>query len=138
MTETPKSRKRKKKKNQRHTAGAVLAVLLLCVLIAALYRGWLLFGPNRELISEEELFGVRGDTAAILYRSQLQKAEGMVSGGEYYLPQDWVQAILNQRFYWDEEEKVLVYALPEEVLEFREGEEDRKGRPYLITLTLQS
>ena len=43
--------------------------------------------------------------------NELQEAKGIYEDGQVYLPVDWVDDYVNQRFYWDDGEKLLVYAL---------------------------
>ena len=43
--------------------------------------------------------------------------KGIYEDGQVYLPVDWDgYSYKNQRFYWDDGEKLLVYALPEEIV----------------------
>ena len=127
-----RSRKRKKRKKGFGAAQIILAALFVVAAAVSFYV-YSTFGPNPETISSAELFGSEGERAAILYRNQRQTVEGLFTEGEYYLPEDWVRAILNKRFYWDADERILSYALPDEVLRYDEKGEDRKGRKYLIT-----
>ena len=133
MTEAPRSRRRYRRRKKRSRAAGLLSVVVLLILLIAGAGAYRTFGPETETIPLEELFGVSGEDAAVLYQYQLQSAEGRVRDGEYYLPADWVQAILNQRFFWDEEENILVYALPEEVLTFDGSSAGTKGQKLLFT-----
>ena len=53
---------------------------------------------------------------ALILDNELQEAKGIYEDGQVYLPVDWVDDYVNQRFYWDDGEKLLVYALPEEIV----------------------
>ena len=46
----------------------------------------------------------------------MQEEKGIYEDGQVYLPVDWVNEHLNERFYWDEGEQLLVYALPESIV----------------------
>ena len=76
---------------------------------------------------------------ALILDNELQEAKGIYEDGQVYLPVDWVDDYVNQRFYWDDGEKLLVYALPEEIVyadESTEGEagpllKEKDGETYL-------
>ena len=51
--------------------------------------------------------------------------------GQTYLPAAWVDANLNERFYWDANEEILVYALPEEIVKSDETTVDEDGKKIL-------
>ena len=63
----------------------------------------------------EEIYGVSGDDVSIIYNYAVQKAKAIYRNGEVYIPLNWVQAIVNKRFYWDSNEKLLVYTFPESI-----------------------
>ncbi len=122
-----KSRKRKKNR--------LMRLFMLPVFLLACFGAWQLYGiygSSREHMSEEELFGVSGDRAAIMYNYELQSAGALYRGDECYLPVEWVQTILNKRFYWDEAEELLVYVLPEQVVKLSLSEEQQSEKPLFI------
>ena len=47
---------------------------------------------------------------ALILDNQVQEEKGIYEDGQVYLPVDWVNEHLNERFYWDEGEQLLVYA----------------------------
>lgn len=71
---------------------------------------------NKEFITQEEYFQVDGDNIAILYNYNLQSAKGIYRNGEVYLPLNWVSVILNDKFFWNEAEELLIYTLPDNIL----------------------
>lgn len=117
-------RSRKKKRGTPWLALLLLA-MLLGLLIYFAVRRW---GPSSERVGEEELFGVSGDETAIMYQYELQKAKALSRDGEVYLPVEWVQTILNKRFYWDEEEGLLLYVLPDRIVRMTVESRGESGR----------
>lgn len=121
-------RSRKKKRMK-----PVLIMLLLAVFCAAggalLYRR---YGPSTERMSLEALYGVSGNRTAIMYQYELQKAFAICEDGEAYLPVEWVQSILNKRFYWDADEALLLYTLPEETVRMNPGSRSEGGRTLFL------
>lgn len=61
-----------------------------------------------------------------------QEAVGIYENGQTYLPMDWVSENVNSRFYWDEGEEMLVYALPEEILYADGSSVGSGGQPLIL------
>ena len=114
---TGRSRKRTRRK-KRGCGPAVIAGFLL--LAAAGCGAGFLYGkylrPGTEMADKREVFQIKGEQVALLLDNELQDEKGIYEDGQVYLPVDWVDDHVNQRFYWDEGEKLLVYALPEEIV----------------------
>jgi len=112
-----------------------LIVFLLVLITAGIWYGrewYIKYAPSRETMTEEELFQVSGDKVAIMYNYELQKATALFSDGEVYLPLSWVKPILNDRFYWDDTDNKLIYALPESIVTADENTEGDSGRKLLL------
>ena len=56
-----------------------------------------------------------------------REEKGIYEDGQVYLPISWVNEYVNERFYWDETEKLLVYALPEEIVYADESDMGEQG-----------
>lgn len=98
---------------------AILAIIVLILILTAAYfiSNMLLRNEaSNTYISEQDNFKVNHDDVAIIYNYGLQKAYGKYREGEIYLPLNWVNAILNDKFYWSEGDDVLIYTLPDSVL----------------------
>ena len=50
-------------------------------------------------------FQVRGERWLCFLDNELQDEKGIYEDGQVYLPVDWVDDHINQRFYWDDGEK---------------------------------
>lgn len=102
-----------------HGCMVAVLVLLLVLMAAGGVLGWLYavkYKPNNEMADKSRIFGIKGSQVALILDHALQEEKGIYEDGQVYLPIDWVNDYLNQRFYWDEGEKLLVYALPESIL----------------------
>ena len=62
---------------------------------------------------------------------------GVYVDGQTYLPAAWVDANLNERFYWDANEEILVYALPEEIVKSDETTVDEDGKRSFTGMAMQ-
>lgn len=95
----------------------LLIGILLCGLIGSLgYKAYKKYSPTKDPVNLEELYGASGDQAAIFLNDELQEAKGIAQNGHIYLPVTWVNQNLNERFYWDGNEQLLVYALPQSIV----------------------
>ncbi len=73
--------------------------------------------PSKEMANQQDWFQVAGNQVAIMLNNELiEDTKGRWIDGEVYLPLEWVQKTLNEKFYWDNEEKLLIYTLPEEII----------------------
>lgn len=115
--------------------GMAAAVLLL-VILAAGAAGWLYvkkYMPSNELSDKAKVFGIKDGQVALLLDNELQKEKGIYDNGQVYLPVEWVNEHLNQRFYWDQGEKLLVYALPESIVYADENTKGENGPLLKVT-----
>ena len=106
---------------RRQGPGCAVWVLLTLLLLAAAGAGlgWIYvtrYMPTSELADKSRIFGVSGDRVALILDNTIQEEQGIYEDGQIYLPVGWVNDYLNQRFYWDEGEKLLVYALPDTIV----------------------
>lgn len=95
-----------------------LCLLLLCIILAGVAGTYAYkrFMPTNEKADLGKLYGVSGDEVALLFNYEKQAVKGIDQNGRIYLPISWVNDNLNERFYWDANEKKLVYALPEKIV----------------------
>ena len=107
-----------RKRNNR--GGCLMNILtVLFVLVTAAALGWFAvrrYMPSNEMMDQSALFGVKENQVALVLDDVLQEEKGIYEDGQVYLPVDWVDSCLNQRFYWDEGEELLVYALPDSII----------------------
>ena len=114
---TGRSRKRTRKRKRGCGPAVIAGFLLLAAVgcgIGFLYGKYL--KPSNEMADKRDVFQVKGEQVALFLDNELQDEKGIYEDGQVYLPVDWVDDHINQRFYWDDGEKLLVYALPEEIV----------------------
>ena len=98
----------------------VLVVGLLIVLVAL--AGGLLTDhkliPSRKQMDLTEYYGQNADgEAALILGTEKLEEKALISGEDVYLPLDVVNGYLNQRYYWDSENKKILYATPSSLTE---------------------
>ncbi len=102
--------------------GCLGYVLLLLFVTAAAVFGvfaYRKYMPTKELADKDSLYGTeRADGVLIFLNYEKQEAEGRLIDGKVYLPLAWVNDNLNERFYHDAREHLLLYALPESIEKF--------------------
>lgn len=94
--------------------------------------------PTKERADLNSYFSVSGDNVELyLNHEKVKDGEQLTLGrmrdGEVYLPYGFVVRNLNIRFYYDDVEKNLRYALPEELLLFTDGEKGESGKVDFFT-----
>ena len=102
-------------KKKKSLLGTVIFLIIILALAYILCQLYIKHRPSKEVSSMEEIYGVSGDDVSIIYNYAVQKAKAIYRNGEVYIPLNWVQAIVNKRFYWDSNEKLLVYTFPESI-----------------------
>ena len=80
------------------------------------------YSPSKERVDLYEMYRVGAqDEAAILVNNLLTEDKARIREGEAYLPGAYVASQLNERIYLDERERLLLYALPDQVVQIPEG-----------------
>lgn len=113
----------------------VLTVFICAGILAGGAAGFYLYkkyAPSKKMADQSEWFGVSGDEVAVLLDHELTGVTGRYIGGEVYLPLDWVNENLNERFYWDEKDRQLIYTLPESIVYADASTLGSNGKPLLI------
>lgn len=119
-----------------HGCAVTVLVLMLLLMAAGGAGGYIYmrkYMPSDELSDKAKVFGIKGSQVALLLDNELQEEKGIYEDGQVYLPVGWVNEYLNQRFYWNEGEKLLVYALPESIVYADEDAQGEKGPLFKVT-----
>lgn len=115
-------------------AKPLVIILVVIILLAAAGAGtWLAvkYMPSFKTVDLNERYGVKGEEVAILFNDELQAASGRFVNDQTYLPLTWVNETINEKFFWDEKEKLLVYTLPEEIVYATEQTKGSNGSPLI-------
>lgn len=87
---------------------------------------------SRRRVEEVEYFDASGDKVAIIYNYGLQAEKALYREGKIYIPIVWVRAILNDKFYWSEEEDLLIYTTPTDILYSDLSSRGSDGKLYIL------
>lgn len=122
----------------------VIAVLfLIFIILVGIIVGRKIkqFMPNSEMQNLDTYFGITSeDEAAIQLNHDLVEEKALLRNGAVYLDYDYVHDNLNDRFYWDANENVLLYTTSANVIKASADSQDyyigrkKDSKPYKIVL----
>lgn len=111
---------------KKKTVPVLLAVLLLAVIVALISlisRVVEKYTPSDERVDTAEYFGISGENEMVLVmQDELLEEKGLLENGTAYLSYEAVKTWLNNRFYWDSSENLMLYTTPEDVIQAAAGE----------------
>ncbi len=120
----------------KRTLVPAVVVILLLVLIAGGYftvRYVERYMPTKEHADVREVLDVSGEETAFFYNGErLTDVDVITRDGQAYLPLNWVNENLNEKFYWDNVEKMLIYTLPDTIVYADKRTEGNGGKPLLL------
>lgn len=124
----PQQRKKYGRKRRRKRNLILLGFILAAGIIAAIggFLVWQRYGPSDERADLEQYYGLasENDLAVVVNDQVITKdgesgeeqdtaAPGRMYDGQYYIEYSVVRNYINKRFYWDSNESVLLYTLPD-------------------------
>lgn len=110
-------KRRQMRKKKRRKRMAALLLLAAVIVIAAAAFLWKKYGPTKAGADLENYFGITGnDQAALTINNGIPDVKGLNDGGRIYVDYATVRDYINSRFYWDANEKKLLYTLPDRTL----------------------
>ena len=105
-----KQSRRRRKRNLILKTGFFIIVIIAAV---AAFFLWRRYGPSDQQADRNEYYGIESDgQLAIVVNNEVLEPRGMISDGRAYVEYAIVRDYINQRFYWDPGENVLLYTLP--------------------------
>ena len=113
----------------------VLTVILTIMLVVGAAAGFILYHkykPSKEHVDQKEWYQASGDETAVFFNSErVEGVQGRYIDGQTYLPLDWVNKAVNEKFYWDEENSQLIYTLPDQIVYANAETVGNSGKPLL-------
>ncbi|MDO4295524.1 MAG: glycosyl hydrolase family 18 protein [bacterium] len=113
----------------------IALVLIGIVLVGAGILGWKVaerYLPTKEAANLDEVFDCEEGKVSIFLNNELRKEKALYVDNQTYFPLDWVNAYLNERYYWDSVEQKLVYAMPDQILSATAQSEGSDGKKLLL------
>ena len=103
---------------------AIIAIVLIAIICVVAGLGYIRerYTPSTERADLNELFQITAeDEAAVIVDDLLTDEKAKIHEGEVYLSYSYVSSSLNKKVYIDERERLLLYALPDRVVQAAEG-----------------
>ncbi|MCI6121174.1 MAG: glycosyl hydrolase family 18 protein [Lachnospiraceae bacterium] len=142
IKKSPARRKQSKRRRRRNLIIKMSLVIILAVLAVIAAFVWKRYSPTKEKYDLNKYYGIEQEgQVAITVDNQVVEPHGMVSDGKVYVQYDVVRNYINSRFYWDPNENVLLYTLPNDMVTVEVGSKDysvskeKKSEDYVILKT---
>lgn len=123
--ERRQNRSRAKKRRKRSLA---IRMILLFIIMIGVIGGTVLvkrYGPTKKKADLNEYYGIeQQDQLAIIIDNEIVGTQGTIIDGVAYVEYEVVRDYLNDRFYLDHNENVLLYTLPEGTIKVDVGSKD--------------
>lgn len=110
------NKKRKDKKKSGSGRGVVIFLILMLAVVGVGCQMAKKYLPSKEIADLWDYYGIEENQAAICYDGEVLEEKAIVKNGEIYIALDQAKEVLNDRFYYDYNEDLLLYAMPENVL----------------------
>lgn len=108
---------------------AVIALLLIVAVIGLVTRLVKKYTPTSEVMDTREYFKLdQEDETAVILENRVSDYKAKMTDGICYVDYDLVKDQLNERFYWDALENLMLYTTPEDIIEIPAG-----GKDYTAT-----
>ena len=111
-----RSRKRTQIRRRRKRNLAIKIILFFVIIVGAIGGTILVkkYGPTRDRADLKEYYGIeKEDQLAVIIDNEVIGAQGVMLDGRAYVEYAIVRDYLNDRFYLDFNENILLYTLPE-------------------------
>lgn len=120
------------KKNTK-TLIAIAASVIIVGIIAGilLYRK---FSPSNEHMALDKYFQAQQGEVTLVLGHEISESKGLYQDNELYLDLTLVKEKFNSRFYWDKNENLLLYTLPNAVASAEPGSKDYSENNSKTTL----
>lgn len=110
----------------------IVPILLFIVAFAAGLFVYDRYIPTTDKADLIQLYESKENEVTLFLNNEKQSVRGIYEGGQTYLPIGWINEYLNERFYWDSNEEILVYALPDSIVTADETTKGASGQKLLL------
>ena len=128
-----KKRKKRRRSRARRSSDrrqlipVLAAVFLILIILIVMLINYLVkkYSPSDERMDLYSYFNLeQGDQAAVILEDELTDLRARILDGEAYVTTDFLYEHLNQRFYWDAKENLLLYTTPTETITANVGSKE--------------
>jgi spore germination protein YaaH len=97
---------------------AVAVVLILIIAITSFIK---VMTPSREVLQLSDYYKVDDSEVLLILQNEIYNKNGRLINDKVYIDYDTVQTYFNHRFYWDNNENLLTYTTPDEIIRTESG-----------------
>ena len=110
-----------------------LSLIFMIILGVLGYQAIEKYMPTKELANLAEVYPTDGNEVLVYYDyERVDGVRGLYEHGQTYLPLSWINENLNERFYWDQTEHLLIYTLPDQIVYADAETKGSNGSPLLM------
>lgn len=138
----PVRKKQSRRRRKRNLGIKIFLVVILAIAAVVVAFLWKRYSPSKEKYDLNEYYGIEQEgQLAITVDNQVVEPHGMIADGKAYIQYDIVRNYINSRFYWDPNENILLYTLPNDTVSVEVGSKDynvskeKKSEDYVILKT---
>lgn len=121
-------RRRRPQSRRRRKRNLMLKIIFFFIIIVGAVAGllfWKKYGPTKEQADLNQYYGIQNENQlAIIVDNKVLGATGMISDGKAYVEYSIVRDYINERFYWDPNENIMLYTLPNDIIRVGVGNKD--------------
>lgn len=99
----------------------------ICFVLIGIIAGILLyqkFAPSKEHMKLTEYYKMEKDDVKLILEDEILETEALYQDRQVYVDVELVKSKLNNRFYWDANESLLLYTTPNAVISAEPGSKD--------------
>lgn len=140
-----KRRRRRAQSRRRRKRNLMLKIIFFIILVVGTVAGlflWKRYGPTKEKADLDKYYGIQNENQlAVIINNEVLEPTGMISEGKAYIEYGTVRDYINERFYWDPNENIMLYTLPADVITVGVGSKDysiskeKNSEDYVILKT---
>ena len=116
-TRERKPARRRAQSKRRRQRNLIIKVMLFIFIVISAIAGtflWMRYSPSKEMADLEEYYGIENEEqVAITIDHEVLEPGGRIFDDSAYVQYEIIRDYVNERFYWDPNENVLLYTLPE-------------------------
>ncbi len=137
--------RRNKTSRRRRKRNLTLKMCILVFIVIGIIGGAFVlkrYSPSKEKADLKKYYGIETENqVAVIVNNEVREAGAAIFDGKTYLEYSLVRDYLNDRFYWDSNENILLYTLPEGTIRADVGsneytfQKEKKSEEYAIVKT---
>ncbi|NLJ90319.1 MAG: glycosyl hydrolase family 18 [Clostridiales bacterium] len=104
----------------------IILVVFIVTVIATIVAISLIkkFKPSDQVMDINEYYQVENNEALVILQNGIYDKMALYEDGAVYLDYETVVSLINKRFYWDNNENLLIYTTPTELIKASIGSKD--------------